>query len=127
MESGGNTDGDTDDNTGGIRSISGPRGQLKAPWKAGQSGNPSGRPREIPGLRKAHLQATFEALEHLMSGIRDPEVPLRDKVAAFEAIADRGGFLPADREAKVVLAVLALDLSKEQREQVIRHLQSSDE
>jgi hypothetical protein len=101
--------------------------QLKEPWKPGQSGNPSGRPKEIPGLRKACLVGTFEALEHLMAGLRDPDVPFRDKVLAFEAIADRGGLLPVDKEAKVVLAVLALDLTKEQRDSVIKHIKAVDE
>lgn len=103
------------------------RGQMAPRFAKGQSGNPAGRPRSLPRFRARCRIATFEALAELRKAMIDPEIPLGEKVKAFEAMADRGGFLPADKEAaldagraRIILAALALQgLNDEQRKALL--------
>lgn len=65
------------------------------PWKKGESGNPSGRPKvagEIRELARAH---TADALGTLISIAKDPKKPAAARVAAASAILDRGYGRPA--------------------------------
>lgn len=64
--------------------------KIKPRWKPGQSGNPSGRPKvpvEVRDLARAH---TTEAIAALARTLKDKRAPHAAKVAAANAILDRG-------------------------------------
>lgn len=68
------------------------QGKRRAPrtaWKPGQSGNPSGRPREVGDVRDLARQHTAEAIRTLIEVMRHGK-PDRARAAAAEAILDRG-------------------------------------
>lgn len=107
-------------------------------WKPGESGNPSGRHKELPGFRTWCRKLSRETAGKIIHRIRtDDTVSLGDMIAAFKAFADRGGFLPVDRQAAVevgqarlVLAMAALEaLSPPERAKLLaameRHLEST--
>lgn len=63
-----------------------PRGR---PFKPGQSGNPSGRPKDVGHVReiaRKHTEAAISALVEIVANGK----PDRARVAAAEAILDRG-------------------------------------
>jgi len=55
-------------------------------WKKGESGNPGGRPKMNPELRKALTNHTMEALEVVINILRDNESKHSDKIRAAEFI-----------------------------------------
>lgn len=73
------------------------------PWKKGESGNPGGRPKKEPQFRQRCREVAEGLLERMM---RAPPEDMPKLVAAFEAIADRGGYCPADREAKMLMTII---------------------
>jgi hypothetical protein len=70
---------------------------VESRWKPGQSGNPTGRPRELMAFRTRCRKLSRRLLDIIRRRMNDPDVSLADLVSAFKAISDRGGFLPADR------------------------------
>jgi hypothetical protein len=60
------------------------------PFQKGQSGNPGGRPKEIPEVRAKAREMTVEALETLAAIMRSPKAPPPARVTAAVAILDRG-------------------------------------
>ena len=64
-------------------------------FEKGKSGNPSGRPREDPTLREAARSHTKEALDTLVAVMRAKRSPASAKVAAANALLDRGYGKPA--------------------------------
>ena len=99
----------------------------------GQSGNPGGRPKDLPKFRNACRKLTWEALDVIEAGLSDPDVSFGDKVTAFKALADRGGFLPIDRQAaiesnqaRLVLAMLmAEELTPPERKKLLEVMERS--
>ncbi len=84
-------------------------------FKPGVSGNPSGRPKDIMAFRTRCRNLSRKLLDQIRDRMADPDVSLGDVVSAFKAVADRGGFLPADRQgaleashARIVMALLAV-------------------
>lgn len=57
-------------------------------FKAGQSGNPGGRPKESPEVKELARKYTAEAVETLAKHMRGDDV--RASVAASQALLDRG-------------------------------------
>jgi hypothetical protein len=95
---------------------------LRAPWKPGESGNPGGRPKGSPEFRKRCREVAGELLERLCSA--EPEEA--DKlVRAFEAVADRGGLIPSDREFAVLLRLMSVPGSEDQRQKLIEAYKAS--
>lgn len=82
-----------------------PENRLEPPvatrFQKGKSGNAGGRPKDLPRFRKACRKLTWEGFDIIEAGMRDPDVSFGDKVAAWKALADRGGFLPTDRQAAI--------------------------
>lgn len=89
-----------------------PAVNLTAPrFKKGKSGNPGGRPKDLPRFRKACRLLSWQGLDIIKAGLEDPEVSFGDKVTAWKALADRGGYLPADRQAAIESAQARLVLA----------------
>ena len=63
-------------------------------WQPGQSGNPSGRPREVGHVKELARQYTEEAIRTLAELMRTGK-PDRTRVAAAEALLDRAWGRPA--------------------------------
>ncbi len=86
-----------------------PHGQTPSgalPWqRGGPSPNPGGRPRTEPEFRARCREVAAELLERLADAAPD-NVP--DLVRAFEAISDRGGYLTADKDARIIFDAMAL-------------------
>jgi hypothetical protein len=59
-------------------------------WKKGQSGNPSGRPRDDACLRELARERTEAALDTLTAIMKDRKAPAAARVSAATAILDRG-------------------------------------
>ena len=67
----------------------------KGSFKPGQSGNPGGRPKvvgEVVSLARLHKE---EAIEALVGILRNKKAPAQARVAAANAILDRGYGKPA--------------------------------
>ena len=77
----------------------------------GKSGNPGGRPKDLPRFRKACRKLSWAGLDIIKAGLEDPDVPFGDKVTAWKAVADRGGHLPVDRQAAIESAQARLVLA----------------
>src|SRR5690606_13734622 len=60
------------------------------PWPKGVSGNPGGRPRVVGRVKELARQWTAAAIQTLASVRQDPWQPARARVAAAEALLDRG-------------------------------------
>lgn len=58
------------------------------PWKKGQSGNPSGRPRMDAELRDAAREYTQDALNVLVKGLKNNSAAVKIKCA--QELLDRG-------------------------------------
>jgi hypothetical protein len=82
-----------------------------ARFKKGQSGNPGGRPKDLPRFRRACRKLSWDGLEIIKAGLKDPEISFGDKVTAWKAVADRGGHLPVDRQAAIESAQARLVLA----------------
>src|SRR5574343_1223339 len=66
------------------------------PWQPGQSGNPAGRPKEnaiAKHLARAHTEKAVKVLAEILDGD-----DLRAKVAAAQALLDRGWGKPAQQQ-----------------------------
>lgn len=63
-------------------------GSLRPPWKKGQSGNPSGRPRADAALRDAAREYTQEALDVLAGCLKSKSAAI--KIKAARELLDRG-------------------------------------
>ena len=59
-------------------------------FKAGISGNPGGRPKVIGEVRDLARAYTIEAIETLNSIMSDKKAPAAARIAAAQAILDRG-------------------------------------
>lgn len=59
-------------------------------WKKGISGNPGGRPKEIAEVRMLAQEHTKEAIETLVKIMRNTKATAAARVAASNAILDRG-------------------------------------
>ncbi len=59
-------------------------------WQKGRSGNPGGRPKEIGHVRELARQHTDEAILTLVVVMSNPRENSRARVAAAEALLDRG-------------------------------------
>jgi hypothetical protein len=65
-------------------------GKRSTSWKSGQSGNPRGRPKVIAEIREIAREYTAEAIKVLATIMRNPKVAAAARVAATNAILDRG-------------------------------------
>jgi hypothetical protein len=64
-------------------------------FKKGQSGNPGGKPRVLKNVQDLARQYTVPAIEALAEIIRNKKAPPAARVAAANAILDRGYGRPA--------------------------------
>ena len=62
----------------------------KGGFKKGQSGNPGGRPKVVGEVRELAQEQTGEAIVTLTTIMKDTEAPPAARVAAANAILDRG-------------------------------------
>lgn len=62
----------------------------KGGFQKGRSGNPGGRPKEIGEVRDLARQFTPQAIESLQSIMNEQQAPASARVAAAEALLNRG-------------------------------------
>ena len=60
------------------------------PWVKGASGNPGGRPKELPDVRALARSRGKEAIDTLYAIMRDEKAPTAARIAASMALLDRG-------------------------------------
>jgi hypothetical protein len=76
----------------------GPKSNLTAArFLPGKSGNPGGRPKDLPRFRKGCRDRGWKWLDQLDALMDAPGTPPADKLAIWRAVCDRGGYLPADK------------------------------
>lgn len=66
------------------------RKATRGSYKPGQSGNPSGRPKEVGEVRELARQHTVEAVTTLAEIMRNPKQPAAARARACETLLDRG-------------------------------------
>jgi len=59
-------------------------------WEKGQSGNPGGRPKVVGEVQELARQHTTQAIQTLVGICTNKEAPPASRVAAANAILDRG-------------------------------------
>ncbi|MCK5557616.1 MAG: hypothetical protein KAJ01_04525 [Candidatus Hydrogenedentes bacterium] len=77
------------------------------PWhphyfKPGNSGNPSGRPKKTErqkNFEEVCRQKAYESLDVLADAVKDESAPWRDRLQAFQMLAEHGHGKPVDRIA----------------------------
>ena len=116
------------DNTGRRKGLA----NLRPPWKKGDpSPNPGGRPKSGPDFRARCREVAGKLLDRIEKAdflvTSGPEggahVDLRTMVTALEVLADRGGYLPADRQiASLLKALESPALTAEDRKRVLDEL-----
>lgn len=62
----------------------------KGGFQKGRSGNPGGRPREVGEVRDLARRYTPQAIEALQSIMNEQQAPASARVAAAEALLNRG-------------------------------------
>ena len=68
-----------------------PKGKRRGgSWKKGQSGNLSGRPKDVFKIAAMARELSVECLEELAKLMRSTETPPQAKIAAINSILDRG-------------------------------------
>ena len=85
----------TANNGGTVESIRPEHGGELKPWKPGQSGNPTGRPK---GVARVFRESTdpAQAAEAILAIAHDPKAKPLEKLAAWRELLDRGyGKAPA--------------------------------
>jgi hypothetical protein len=76
----------------------GPKSNLTAArFLPGKSGNPGGRPKDLPRFRTACREKGWAWLDQLETLMVAPGTPPAEKLAIWKAVCDRGGYLPADK------------------------------
>ncbi len=99
-------------------------------WAKGTVTNPAGRPKSLPGFRKACREDAVKVRKEIMRRIEADsagEIPLKEIVQAFTELSDRGGFLKGKEEAdienlkaRLILTAMALkDLKEEHRAKLL--------
>jgi Family of unknown function (DUF5681) len=66
------------------------------PFPKGVSGNPGGRPKELGDVQELARQKSSEAIETLSNIVRNEKAPPAARVAAANALLDRGFGKPTD-------------------------------
>lgn len=99
-------------------------GAIKPPWKKGESGNPSGRPKAHAFRAKCRRLA-----EKLIDSMENMEPAEAAKAAAvLEVVADRGGYLAVDTSLGLLLEALQnKQLTAAQRAELARSLSDGEE
>lgn len=78
-------------------------------FQKGQSGNPGGRPKLDPKIKKALVKATPMAIEALVSILKDATAKHADKVKAAEIILDKVlGKNPLEIESKDEVIIIGM-------------------
>jgi hypothetical protein len=81
----------------------------KGQWKPGQSGNPGGRPANRGPIIEYADQFTTEAIDALMTIVRDGEASRADKIRAAEIVMDRARGKPTQHNETTVRERDAVD------------------
>ena len=91
-------------------------------FKPGQSGNPGGRPKQLKAVEEAARSHTVMAIGVLAEIARSKKAPAAARVAAAEALLDRGW----GRPKQAIEATLSFDLADLMRKGRERALGESD-
>ena len=71
-------------------------------WAPGQSGNPAGRPKKTErqkNFEETCRQLAYENLDVLEDAVQDETAPWKERLAAFQLLAEHGHGKPVDRIA----------------------------
>jgi hypothetical protein len=103
-------------------------GQIAAPWKPGESGNPSGRPAGLRAVQRAAREKSLEALQYLCRVIDDDGGDRRSGIVAAQTILTWGFGKPPDHDPKEDRPGAKLDVTRltpEQRRTFIEALRAA--
>ena len=94
-------------------------------FQAGQSGNPSGRPKKTERQRTFEeicRQKSLESLDVLEQAVRDETAPWKDRLQAFQLLAENGHGRPIDRLAVKTMTEGGANVEESNRETIGRQV-----
>lgn len=108
-----------------VRRRRGPKSRHAGMFTPGQSGNPSGRPKKTERQRTFEeicKQKSLEALDVLAAAVHDESAAWRDRLQAFQLLAENGHGRPVDRLAIKNMDAAGHNLTESNREQIGRQV-----